>query len=108
MIFTVGDLVITKEKGPPATGIIRAAYDADFYAWACKENIKHIKWANKRKFDTGFNYYTVEFPEPIKVITVQEIMDEFGWQYQASLDYLEELPTHKYIDFPEQYLERFE
>lgn len=107
MNFNVGDIVATKEKGPPGTGIVRAAYYCDFYSWACKEKVKHIKWANLRKFDTDDNYYTVEFPEPIRVITVDEIMEEFGWKYNESLEYLEALSKHKYIDFPEKYLEMF-
>jgi hypothetical protein len=107
MNFTVGDIVCTKDKGPPGTGIIRAAYDATFYSWACREKVKHIKWANRREPDMDDHHYTVEFPEPIRVITVDEIMEEFGWKYNESLEYLETLSKHKYIDYPEKYLEMF-
>jgi len=107
MNFTVGDLVCTKEKGPPANGIIRAAYDGDFYDWASKEETKHIKWAKKREFGDLDNYYTVEFPSPIRVITVEELMEQFNWQYKPSLEYLETLSKHKYVDYPEKYLEAF-
>ena len=106
MNFSVGDLVCTV-KGPPAVGIIRAAYEANFYNWASQENLKHIKFTNLRK-EHEDNYYTVEFPEPIRVITVEEIMSEFGWKYNESLEYLETLSKHKYLDFPEKFLSMFE
>jgi hypothetical protein len=107
-MFELGELVATVEKGPPAQGIIRACYDSDFYSWAKKQGIKHLKWANKRDFKAEENYYTVEFPSPIRVITVQEIQTEFNWKYAESLEYLETLPMHKYLDFPEPFLSRIE
>jgi hypothetical protein len=99
MEFSLGDIVSTT-KGPAAVGIVRAVYEAGFYSWAKKKQVP-----SHGRIDD--NYYTVEFPEPIRVITVQEIREEFGWKYQEALEYLETLEKHKFLDYPQTDIEMF-
>lgn len=50
------------------------------------------------------NYYTVEFPEPIKQISLAELEHFFGNKEKAALAY-ESLPKYSFLHYPEEELE---
>jgi hypothetical protein len=102
--FQLGDVVATKSEGPPAVGTIVAAYNPDFYSWAQNEKIKDIKFT-KQRFTTDEVYYSVYFNSGIRVVTVDEIMKEFGWKRGEAEEYVETLSLHKNLDYPESCLE---
>lgn len=95
--FKVGDFVCTKKEGPPAVGEIVATYSVDFYNWTQQND--------KKKFRTREPRYAIYFPGGIKVITVDEIMQELGWKRQEAIEYYETLDQYEYLEQPESNLE---
>jgi hypothetical protein len=95
--FKVGDIICTKTQGPPACGEIAAVYSENYYNWnQDQEGTK--QYTNEPR-------YVIFFSEPIKVITVQEVMDEFNWPYAEAESYVNNLKSHNYLEYPESCIE---
>ena len=94
MIFQVGDIVTSKKLGPPVVGEIIAIWSPKMYEIIKKEQTETI-------------YYTVYFEEPIRHLTVEEIMAGYNFKRQEAEEYWNTLEYKHYFDYPEYDLELF-
>ena len=99
MSFSLDDLVCTQNQGPPAVGVVVGVYNPEFYTWASKQK--------GGKIITDETYYSIYFAEPIHVISLDEIREQFGWLHDQALAYLNSLEKYTYLDYPESCLEPF-